>query len=41
LRIGLENVIPESKKPRNIEIDDELALVAKPKELLVEEKEAA
>lgn len=36
LRIGLENVIPESKKPRNIEIGDELALVAKPKELLVE-----
>lgn len=36
LRIGLENVIPESKKPRNIEIGDELALVVKPKELLVE-----
>lgn len=36
LRIGLENVIPESKKPRNIEIGDELTLVAKPKELLVE-----
>lgn len=36
LRIGLENVIPESKKPRNIEIGDELALVTKPKELLVE-----
>jgi molecular chaperone IbpA len=41
LRVGLENVIPESKKPRQIEIGDELALVTKPKELLVEEKEAA
>ena len=40
LRVGLENVIPESKKPRTIEIGDELTLVAKPKELLVEEKAA-
>jgi molecular chaperone IbpA len=40
LRVGLENVIPESKKPRQIEIGDELTLVAKPKELLVEEKAA-
>jgi molecular chaperone IbpA len=40
LRVGLENVIPESKKPRTIEIGDELTLVAKPKELLVEDKAA-
>ena len=41
LRIALENVIPESKKPRQIEISDSIpTLVAKEKELLVE-KEAA
>jgi molecular chaperone IbpA len=37
LRIALENVVPESKKPRNIEIGDSIpTLVAKEKELLVE-----
>jgi molecular chaperone IbpA len=36
LRIALTNVIPDSKKPRNIEIIDDLAVVKKPKELLVE-----
>lgn len=41
LRVGLENVIPDAKKPRTIEIGDELALVAKSKELLVEDKEVA
>lgn len=38
LRIALQNVIPDSKKPRNIEIIDDLELVTKPKELLVETK---
>lgn len=37
LRIGLENVIPESKKPRTIEIGDELTLPVKEKQLLVED----
>jgi len=42
LRVALENVIPESKKPRTIEIGDSIpTLVAKEKELLVEDKEAA
>ena len=37
LRIALHNVIPESKKPRNIEINDSIAdLLVKEKELLVE-----
>jgi len=36
LRIGLENVIPDSKKPRNIEIDKELKLFKQ--ELLKEGK---
>ena len=39
LRIALENVIPESKKPRQIEIGDSIpTLVAKEKELLVEKE---
>lgn len=37
LRIGLENVIPESKKPRTIEIGDSLTLPVKEKQLLVED----
>lgn len=37
LRIGLENVIPESKKPRQIEIGDALTLPVKEKQLLVED----
>jgi molecular chaperone IbpA len=37
LRVGLENVIPESKKPRTIEIGDSLTLVTKEKQLLVED----
>jgi molecular chaperone IbpA len=37
LRIALENVVPESKKPRTIEIGDSLTLVTKEKELLVED----
>ena len=37
LRIGLENVIPEHKKPRNIEISDEALNLFKP-ELLNEGK---
>lgn len=37
LRIGLENVIPESKKPRTIEIGDALTLPVKEKQLLVED----
>ncbi|NDB60290.1 hypothetical protein EB001_17825 [bacterium] len=38
LRIALHNVIPESKKPRQIEINDSIAeLLAKEKQLLVEE----
>jgi molecular chaperone IbpA len=36
LRIALCNVIPDSKKPRNIEIIDDLVVVKKQKELLVE-----
>ena len=37
LRIALENVVPESKKPRQIEISDSIpTIVAKEKELLVE-----
>ena len=37
LRIALENVIPDAKKPRNIEIDDFLPVIkSKEKELLVE-----
>jgi len=39
LRIGLENIIPEHKKPRRIEISNELKTF-KP-ELLQEEKQAA
>ena len=39
LRIGLENIIPEHKKPRKIEISNELKTF-KPK-LLQEEKQAA
>jgi molecular chaperone IbpA len=39
LRIGLENIIPEHKKPRRIEIDNELKTF-KP-QLLQEEKQAA
>ena len=39
LRVALENVVPESKKPRQIEISDSIpTLVAKDKELLVEDK---
>jgi molecular chaperone IbpA len=39
LRVALENVIPESKKPRNIEISDSLPLIQpKEKELLVEKQ---
>lgn len=39
LRIALENVIPDAKKPRNIEIGDSLPLLQpKEKELLVEDK---
>jgi len=37
LRIALENVIPDAKKPRNIEISDFLPVIkSKEKELLVE-----
>ena len=37
LRISLENVIPDAKKPRNIEISDFLPVIkSKEKELLVE-----
>jgi molecular chaperone IbpA len=37
LRIALENVIPDAKKPRNIEISDFLPVIkSKDKELLVE-----
>ena len=39
LRVALENVIPESKKPRQIEINDSIpTIVAKEKELLVEKE---
>lgn len=41
LRVALENVIPESKKPRTIEIADSLPILTPKKELLVEDKEAA
>lgn len=41
LRVALENVIPESKKPRAIEIGDSLPVLTPNKELLVEDKEAA
>jgi len=41
LRVALENVIPESKKPRNIEISDSLPLIQpKEKELLVEKTDS-
>jgi len=39
LRIGLENIIPEHKKPRKIEIGNELKTLQS--ELLQEEKRAA
>ena len=40
LRVALENVVPESKKPRQIEISDSIpTLVAKEKELLTEDKQ--
>lgn len=38
LRIGLENIVPESKKPRKIEIDNELKEF---KPQLLQEKKAA
>ena len=39
LKIGLENVVPESKKPRTIEITDSIPTIAdKKKDLLVEDK---
>ena len=39
LRIALENVVPESKKPRTIEITDSIPTIAdKKKDLLVEDK---
>jgi molecular chaperone IbpA len=43
LTVGLENVVPESKKPRKIEIGTELPFVKTedPKLLVEEEKEAA
>jgi molecular chaperone IbpA len=41
LRIGLENIIPESKKPRSIEITSELNLPKPEKQLLNETKKVA
>jgi molecular chaperone IbpA len=37
LRIGLENIVPENKKPRQIEIDDELSFFSQ--QLLTEKDE--
>lgn len=38
LRVWLENIIPDHKKPRKITINDEESIITKDKEVLMEEK---